>query len=152
MRVWSPPTLGCHFVRDDRKESRADADQHHGAKAGGFVAQFPLESHGATQQRGEQEPANNYSAQVLEHRILPAAAGFHDGRFYNADGRAFAAAAYNVNEVSFEKCRARALISLSFKVVRRSTPKRSHVKLPITEPYTIARRSDFSFTRPSRAS
>ena len=23
------------------------------------------------------------------------------------------------------------------------TPKRSHVKLPITEPYTIARRNDF---------
>jgi hypothetical protein len=46
------PTVARHFVRHDRKESRADADQHHRPQAGGFVAQFTLESYGTAQQSG----------------------------------------------------------------------------------------------------
>jgi hypothetical protein len=63
--------IARHFVRHDRKESRADADQHHGAQAGGFVAQFALKSYGTAQQSGQQEPPDDYGVQVVEHRIPP---------------------------------------------------------------------------------
>jgi len=63
--------VGRHFVRHDRKEGRADADQHHGAKAGGFVAQFALKSDRATERSGEQEPLDDYDVQVVKHRVPP---------------------------------------------------------------------------------
>ena len=48
---------------------------------------------------------------------------------------------YSLNCVNFAKWRALACISLRFKTRSRSKPNFSTVKLPRTEPYTIARRS-----------
>jgi hypothetical protein len=53
-------------------------------------------------------------------------------------------ASYSVNWVILEKWRARAWISARFSVRRRSRPNFSTVKLPITDPYTIARRNSAS--------
>ncbi len=52
---------------------------------------------------------------------------------------------YSRNCVSFWKCRARAWISRRVTWRMRSSPKRSTAKLPMTDPYTIARRSTASF-------
>jgi hypothetical protein len=62
--------IARHLVRHDRKEGRADGDQHHGAKAGGFMAEFALKSNGAAQHSGEHEPLDDYDVQVMEHRVL----------------------------------------------------------------------------------
>jgi hypothetical protein len=35
------------------------------------VVQFALKSYGPAQQSGEQEPADDYGVQVVEHRIPP---------------------------------------------------------------------------------
>ena len=58
---------------------------------------------------------------------------------------------HSLNDVNFEKRRARFVISPRFKRASRSTPNCSTAKLPRTDPYTIAQRKVLSVIRPALA-